>query len=207
MADLATTADLPAPTTKGEQTRRSILITAIERFGQDGFRSTSVADIARDAGVSGTLAYAYFENKEALFLAALDTDVAEVIDEGVSSVLETAGNDSWRGTLIFTLMEAVERHPLARRMLAGLEPRVTDRITELPALEELRRAVGDRLRADQVAGLVRPDIDPAVIGGGAVSIFITLLMAVVQFGPEAVVTYGDDVLAVLEAAIDARPQE
>ena len=106
MADLATSDDLPAPTTKGEQTRRSILLAAIERFGQDGFRATSVADIARDAGVSGTRAYAYFDNKEALFLAALDTDVAEVIDEGVSSVLETAGDDAWRGTLIFTLMEA-----------------------------------------------------------------------------------------------------
>jgi AcrR family transcriptional regulator len=206
MASLTPTDDATAPTAKGEQTRLSILTVAIERFGRDGYRATSVADIARDAGVSGTLAYAYFENKEALFLAALDTDVAEVIDEGVSSVLQTAGDDSWRGTLIFTLMEAVERHPLARRMLAGLEPRVTDRITALPALDELRTAVGDRLRADQEAGLVRPDIDPTVIGGGAVSIFITLLMAVVQFGPEAVETYGDDVLAVLEAAIDAHPR-
>ncbi len=39
-----------------------------------------------------------------------------------------------------------------------------------------------------------------MIGGGAVSIFITLLMAVVQFGPDAVETYGDDVLAVLATA-------
>jgi AcrR family transcriptional regulator len=56
---------------KGEQTRQAILHAAIDRFGRDGFRSTSVADIARDAAVSGTLAYAYFPNKEALFLAAV----------------------------------------------------------------------------------------------------------------------------------------
>ena len=46
------------------------LAAAIERFGRDGFRATSVADIARDAGVGGTVAYSYFPNKEALFLAA-----------------------------------------------------------------------------------------------------------------------------------------
>ena len=43
---------------KGEQTRSTILDAAIVRFGRDGYRSTSVADIARDAGVSGTATYA-----------------------------------------------------------------------------------------------------------------------------------------------------
>jgi AcrR family transcriptional regulator len=191
-----------APTTKGELSRRAILDAAIERFGRDGFRATSVADIARDAGVSGTLAYAYFDNKEALFLAALDDDVVGVIDEGVSSVLETTGDDSWRSTLIITLMASVDRHPLARRMLAGLEPDVTDRIMEIPALEGLRKAVAARLRADQEAGLVRTDIDPVAIGGGTVSIFISLLMSVVQFGHHGADKYGRDVLAVIEAAID-----
>ena len=61
---------------KGAQTRQHILAAAIARFGRDGFRSTSVADIARDAGVGGTVAYAYFPNKEALFLAAVDEDAA-----------------------------------------------------------------------------------------------------------------------------------
>lgn len=187
---------------KGARTRRVILDAAIARFGRDGFRASSVADIARDAGVSGTLAYAYFDNKEALFLAALDHDVGEVIDEGVSSVLATTGDDSWRGTLIFTLVEAIDRHPLARRMLAGLEPHVTDRLAELPALEGLRAAVADRLRADQRAGLVRADIDPTAIARGTVAIFISLLMATVQFGPVGADLYGRDVMAVLEAAID-----
>ena len=166
-------------TTKGELTRRAILDVAIDRFGRDGYRATSVADIARDAGVSGTLAYAYFENKQALFLAALDDDVVEVIDEGVRSVLETTGDDTWRGTLIFTLIDAVDRHPLARRMLAGLEPDVTDRIMELPALEDLRAAVAARLRADQDAGLVRTEIDPVSIGNGTantVSSRVTILL-------------------------------
>ena len=66
----------PTAPTKGEQTRQAILDAAIARFGRDGYRATSVADIARDAGVGGTVAYAYFPNKEALFLAAIDEDAA-----------------------------------------------------------------------------------------------------------------------------------
>ena len=73
---------------KGAQTRAAILDAAIVRFGRDGYRATSVADIARDAGVGGTVAYAYFPNKEALFLAALDEDAANVIHEGVTTVLD-----------------------------------------------------------------------------------------------------------------------
>jgi AcrR family transcriptional regulator len=188
--------------TRGEQTRRSILDAAIARFGRDGYRSTSVADIARDAGVGGTLTYAYFPNKEALFLAALDEDAAGVIDEGVSSMLEGAAPEEWRETLILTLVDAVERHPLARRVLAGLEPHVTARMLDIPAMTELRKAVAERLRSDQAAGTVRSDIDAVAVGNGAVVIVISILMSVLQFGREGVAAYGPDVLAVFAATFD-----
>src|SRR3954468_24086662 len=109
---------------KGQQTRQAILRAAIARFGRDGYRATSVADIARDASVGGTVAYAYFPSKEALFLAAVDEDAAGGVQEGLSTI-DDAGIDDWRETLIFTLLGAVEHHPLARRLLAGLEPDVT----------------------------------------------------------------------------------
>jgi len=190
------------PTTKGAQTREAILAIAIERFGRDGFRSTSVADIARDANVSGTLAYAYFDNKRALFLAALDADIAALVEEGVRTVLETTGDQTWRDSLVFTLIEALERRPLARRMLAGLEPEAADRIVELPAIEDLRAAVAARLRADQDAGLVRVEIDADTIGHGIVSIFMTMLLAAVQFGVEGAALHAREMLAVIEAAVD-----
>src|SRR5438128_7167937 len=105
---------------KGEVTRAAILEAAIVRFGRDGYRAASVADIARDADVGGTVAYAYFPNKEALFMAALDEDAAAVIHEGLASLIEEADFHLWREQLIFTLVSAVDRHPLARRVLAGL---------------------------------------------------------------------------------------
>jgi AcrR family transcriptional regulator len=192
-----------ATTTKGEMSRQAILDAAVRRFGSDGFRSSSVADIARDAEVSGSLAYAYFADKEDLFLAALDQDVAKLIDEGVSTILETPGDQTWRNTLIFSLITALGDHPLARRVLAGLEPSATGRMIELPALNDLRRAMAARLRSDQELGLVRSDIDLESMGRGIVSIYVSLLMAVVQFGNEGIEAYGPDVMNVLGAAIDA----
>jgi AcrR family transcriptional regulator len=190
---------------KGEVTRRAILDAAIARFGRDGFRATSVADIARDAAVGGTVAYAYFPNKEALFLAAVDHDAAAVIVEAVSHILEDLENDDWRGTLVFTLIDAVDRHPLARRLLAGLEPEVTARVMDIPALHELRKACAERLRTEQATGHVRPDIDAVAVANGIVTICLSLLRAVVQIGSDVTVTYAADVAAVFAAALDPVP--
>lgn len=188
--------------TKGAQTRQAILEAAIARFGREGYRATSIADIARDAGVGGTVAYAYFPNKEALFLAAIDEDAAAVIREGLTSVLENPTEPDWRRTLIFRLVEAVTHHPLARRLLAGLEPEVTERVLEIPALNELRKACAERIRAEQVEGTVRDDIDPVTIGNGIIAMMLSLLMSVVQVGNNAAATYADDVAAVFAAALD-----
>lgn len=189
--------DLPS---KGERTRQTILEAAIERFGEDGYRATSVARIARDAGVGGTVPYAYFADKEALFLAALDEDASGVIHEGLSQILEETGIPDWQH-LLFTLVAALEHHPLARRLLSGLEPDVTDRVVEIPALTDLRKVCAERLRAEQLAGTVRSDIDPAVIASGVVSIVLSLLMSVEQVGPDTAVRYSQDVVAVFEAAL------
>jgi AcrR family transcriptional regulator len=187
--------------TKGEQTRARILEAAIARFGREGYRSTAVADIARDAGVGGTVAYAYFPSKEALFLAAIDEDAAAVISEGLSTLSDDFDVDGWHQTLIFTLVDAVDRHPLARRVLAGLEPEVTERVLEIPALAELRKACAERLRAAQLRGTLRTDLDPVAVGNGVVSIMLSLLMSVVQVGQGAIRAYGADVGAVFEAAL------
>lgn len=190
---------------KGEQTRQAILDAAIVRFGRDGYRTTSVADIAREAGVGGTVAYSYFPNKEALFLAAIDDDAAAVIHEGLSNVIDLSIAD-WRETLMFTLLASVDEHPLARRVLAGLEPEVTDRVLEIPALAEFRKATAERIQAGQLAGTVRTDIDPAIVGNGIVSILLSLLMAVVQVGGDVALAYRADVVAVFEAALDVTPR-
>lgn len=202
MSGTASPPNREQPPTKGEQTRRAVLDAAVVRFGRDGFRATSVADVARDAGVGGTVPYAYFANKEALFLAALDDDAAAVMDEGLVRLTSDDRPPKWREELVLTLIDALDRHPLARRVLAGLEPEVTDRVQDIPAMLELRKAVVEQLRSDQAAGLVRADIDAEAVGNGAVTIILTALMSVLQFGRSGVDQYGADVMAVFAAALD-----
>lgn len=186
---------------KGEQTRRAILDAAIARFGREGFRATSVADIARDAGVGGTVAYAYFANKEALFLAAVDEDAAALVGEGLTKALAEPIPQLPR-TVIPVVVEALRRHPLARRLLAGLEPEVTARVLDIPALAEVRKLCAERLRQGQIDGSVRPDIDPTRIANGLVAIILSLLMSVVQLGAEVDDAYGPDVAMVFKAAVE-----
>jgi AcrR family transcriptional regulator len=190
-------------TEKGALTRRAILDAAIERFGRDGFRKTSIADIARDAGVGSTITYAYFPNKAALYLAALDEDAAAIIEEGLARLAAFAEADAegWRQALFVTLVQGLDRHPLARRVLAGLEPDTTDRVLEIGALAELRKACAERIRSEQLKGHVRSDIDPVTIGNGFVTITLSLLMSVVQVGGAVATNYGADVAAVFEAAL------
>jgi AcrR family transcriptional regulator len=187
--------------TKGEQTRDAILRAAIDRFGREGYRAASVADIARDAGVGGTVAYAYFPNKEALFLAAVDEDAASLIGEGLALLGSDPTPLAWRRNLAITLYLAMEHHPLTRRLMAGLEPDVSARVMEIPALAELRKAVAERLAAEQLTGNVRHDIDPVTIGNGVVALVLSLLTSLVLVGGDVIAPYGDDVIAVFDAAL------
>lgn len=190
----------PKGATKGERTRRAVLAAAIARFARDGYRASSVADIARDTQLTPTGVYAYFPSKEALFVAAVDEDAAGEIGEALTTVLEGNFTGDW-GNLILTLLEALDRHPLAARVLRGLEPDFTVRLLGIAALEELRKGLADLLASEQLSGKVRPDVDPRMMAGGLVTIVISLLISLLQTGADPAGTLGDEVLAVLEAAL------
>jgi AcrR family transcriptional regulator len=190
---------------KGARTRQLLLEAAIARFARDGYRATSVTDIARDANLSSTAAYVYFPNKEALFIAAVDEDAARVVNEGLGLILDPVRSHEWRAELIVTLLDALEHHPLARRVLAGLEPEFTVRLLDIPVLAELRKASADQLRAQQLAGEVRSDIDADRVAGGLLTIVLSLLMSLIQTGLDPTEPALADVHAVLDAALTAPP--
>jgi AcrR family transcriptional regulator len=192
---------MTVPLRKGEQTRSAILAAAIARFGRDGYRATSVADIAREAGVGGTVTYTYFPSKETLFLAAVDEDAAAMIGAGLGAVVDVKRQQDWCKALFFTLIAGIEGHPLARRLLGGLEPGVTERVLDIPALAELRKVCADRLLAEQSLGVVRSDIDALAVANGLVAVLLSTLMAVIQFGPAAAEMYAGDVETLVDAAL------
>ena len=192
---------------KGEQTRQAILDAAIARFGREGYRATSVADIARDAGVGGTVAYAYFPNKEALFLAAIDEDAAGVIHEGLDSVIDDPDD---RRLAPDADLHAGRARSTATRWPAGCSPASSPRspsgCSRSPPSPSCARPCAERIRAEQLAGTVRPDIDPVAIGNGVV---VDHAVAADVGGAARPATpprpTRDDVAAVFEAALDPAP--
>ena len=181
MTDLATIDVSPAPgaETKGERTRRRILEMAIECFGRRGYRATSVSEIARAANLTQAASYAYFDNKEALFRAAVDADVSDLIDE-ISSQVDDVGPLDLIPTVIVHAVVALEHHPLSHRVLAGQEPDEVPRLTELPALRRFSDLLADALGRAMARGEVRADLRPDVLAAGLESLILGLLFSAVQ---------------------------
>ncbi len=185
--------------TKGDRTRSSIIASAIVRFAREGFRGTSVADICRDAGLSTTASYPYFPNKEALFVAAVDEDVAGLIDDAVHLV-GIQSDLHWGHTMMLNLVDRLSGHPLAKRIVSGLEPEFTIRLLDIPALDQLRKSVSELMSSLQLTGEVRVDVDPEQMASGLVVIVISLLMVAMQTGGESIARVAQDIEAVLNAA-------
>jgi len=64
-----------------EKSRNLIIQTALKLFGQKGYHGTSIADIAKAAGISKGLAYNYFNSKSDLIeevLKQLEVEIAQV---------------------------------------------------------------------------------------------------------------------------------
>lgn len=57
---------------RSERSRRQILDTALDLFSHQGYRATSVREIADEAGVSTGNLYYHFPDKEAIFRSLLD---------------------------------------------------------------------------------------------------------------------------------------
>src|SRR5262249_11949767 len=167
---------------KGERTRQRLLDIAIRRFAEDGFRRTSLSDIARAAGLTPAAAYAYFAGKEGLFQAAVDADAGALIDAARSVAL---GGGSPRGRLFYSvppLRERVDDPPLPRRVLSGLEPEAAARLVTIPSLVSLTAELADELAEAQAAGGIRRDVDPAELAVGLETVVLSLLMAELQTG-------------------------
>ena len=186
--------------TKGDRTRQRVLEIAVQRFAADGYRRTSVSDIARDADLTPAAIYAYFAGKEALFQAAVDADASALIDESRTEVVGMPMREGI-GAMVSVLLARMTDHPLAARVLSGREPDVIDRLLELPSLRRLTEDTAAGIEAAQADGDIRLDVDAHLMAEGLESMVLSLLMSSLQANvgpdsPRAIATR-----AVLDAAL------
>ena len=193
-------AEQDAAKTKGDRTRTRLLELAVQRFAADGFRRTSVSDIARAAGLQPASVYAYFPSKDALFQAAVDLDAGELIDRARSAIVDTPvpGREA---VVLTQLAEHVAEHPHAARVLSGREPDVIDRVLELPSLQEFKAQIAADIAAAQATGEVRADVDPDEMAEGFEAIVLSLLMGFLQARVDPESRWAVGALSVLSAAL------
>jgi hypothetical protein len=82
-----------------------------------------------------------------------------------------------------------------------LEPEFTVRLIDIPALDQLRKGFADNLQSLQMSGRVRDDLDARAMASGFLTIWLSLLMSLVQTGSKPVDLLGEDVVAVFDAAM------
>ena len=68
--------------------REAILRAAILVFSQNGYFSSKVADIAKEAGIADGTVYLYFKSKEEILHSIFDRAMEEFISEGVREIAE-----------------------------------------------------------------------------------------------------------------------
>lgn len=171
--------EAPRAVSKGERTRQQLIDLAVEAFGKQGYRSTSVSDITRAAGLTQAASYAYFANKEALYREAVNADAAALIAYAEAQTEATPIRQLLPAFLVH-LVTALDDHPLVKRILSGQEPEGMSQLDRLSSLDSTRGNLAELIAAGQEAGEVRTDIDPAAIATGAQTITLALLISMTR---------------------------
>ena len=149
----------PAP----GRTAESVLAAARSLALDVGFRRTTIADVARRAGVSRMTVYREFADIGAIWSRLLTDELVTLLDDASArlAALPTA-----RARIVAAsdvIVDGIARHPLLRRALDVdpelLLPLIVDRFgsTQRASLQRLEQLV----RAGQADGSVRTDLDPA----------------------------------------------
>ena len=143
------------PYAKSAERRREILQTALEVFGESGFRGSSIREIATRVGMTDTGIVHHFGGKGNLLLEVLKQRQSEdrmLIDESI----DPFGRN---------IVERNARRPGIVRLFATLSAEATD--PEHPANQHfvdryatLRVVSANRIRNVRSKGMLKADVDP-----------------------------------------------
>ena len=145
---------------KAQRTRRAIIDAAVELFTTDGWRRTTVADVAARAGVSLGTVYQYFRDRSEIATAIVHADVADMLRRT---------DTTWRASEGGPGLHRILRNFVEAYVDAGPRMRVWEEVVhvedDMAALRrELGRlftaAVAVELTNASAAGLIAADLDP-----------------------------------------------
>jgi TetR/AcrR family transcriptional regulator, fatty acid metabolism regulator protein len=154
----------PRPRQRTGDKHERILRAATKVFATRGFFGAQVADVARAAGVAAGTVYLYFRSKDDLLIAIFERTMTEVIAEGRAALAGVSDP--------LERLRQIARLHLGRlgrdRHLAAVfqvELRQSTKFMERFSTTKLREYLGiirDAIAEGQVAGVVRPGINPTI---------------------------------------------
>ena len=114
------TTDEPRKLLAREDRRAQILGAAAAAFARAGYASTSMSEVAREAGVTRVLLYRHFDSKDALYRAVLDDALA-----ALGQAWSDPGVDGMASAAVRAHLQAARANPDGYRLLwrhADTEP-------------------------------------------------------------------------------------
>ncbi len=142
--------------------RDAILSAARKVFAQRGYDGTTMADIAREAGVAAGTVYLYFASKTDLF-AALNLQLYKVINDALQVAEAPADLVGATRVRIRGVFQAARQHSdLVRLVFLNPDPRSEVARRMKRADEERLRPLAELLRTGMDAGVIRHE-DPYLL--------------------------------------------
>ncbi len=164
---------------KGARTRARLIDAAIDRFAVAGYRSTSLASVARAVNLTPAAAYPYFRTKQELLIAAVETELGRLLDQADAD----AGSAQFPWLARFAaIVSRLPERPLLQAMLLDGPPEVVEQLSNLSPLRAWRERLIAEIAVGQALGLIREGWDPAEIALGLETIFLGLASGSVRLG-------------------------
>jgi AcrR family transcriptional regulator len=147
-----------------ENKREQILQAAVRVFARQGYESTRVGDVAKEAGVAYGLVYHYFGSKEAVLEAVFREAWGRLL-AAVALAEETGADAPEQLSLVVKIVLRAWRDDpdLVRLLVREItrSPHIQDELDEIAqAFASLERIV----RRGQEEGTFRGDVDPRLAG-------------------------------------------
>lgn len=126
----------------GDDSRERILQGAIRSIARHGLERSSIASVAREAGLSRQTVYAYYANREDVLRDAVTRSATELMHVVVANAKNASGAAEFLVELTAGVYYGVKEHPAISAMLYSLDtPEGREMTMSAPILEIVETAL------------------------------------------------------------------
>lgn len=151
---------------RGPERRAQLLSVARKVFGRSGFHGVSMDAVAREAGVTKPILYDHFPSKKDLYLALLDSDLAEFHDRVREALDRSRGNRERIRASFQAYFDFVDEHAEGFRLLMqeaiGADREFVDRIRRVQ--DDIRGEVTELIERESQGNLNRGEAEVVSLG-------------------------------------------